>query len=109
GEAGGDDLIFADLTAAPQPSPPALVGCPGCTVIPAAEKTGVVADSGTGKTHLLVPLALGVASGRDVLGFACAQGPVLYITSDDDPDMVRKCQRHAAGLGLDLGALALRV
>jgi len=109
GETGNDGLVFADLTAPPLPTPPALVGRPGCTLIPVRQKTGVVGDSGAGKTHLFVSLALGIASGCDVLDMACAQQPVLYCTSDDDPDMERKFQRHAAGLGLDLGSLPLRL
>jgi KaiC/GvpD/RAD55 family RecA-like ATPase len=110
--ADADDLQFADL-AAPLPAAPlALVGKDGSVFIPTGQKVAIVADSGVGKTHLLVALAVGLVSESETLGFSCRGCPVLYVSSDDDPDLIRKFQRHAAGRGMsteELAALPLRV
>lgn len=97
--------------AAPEPEPIApLVGAGDQTFIPAGEKILVAADSGAGKTHTLAALAVGIAAGVPVLGFACSRRPVLLVSSDDDPDLPSKFRRHGAGLGVaDLSALPLRV
>jgi hypothetical protein len=108
-ESSGDELTFADLTGPVRPAPPALVGGVGKTLIVSGDKVGIVGSSGDGKTQLLSAIAVAIAAGRDVLDMQVQQQPVLYVSSDDDPDLLRKIQRHAAGLGVDLAGLPLRV
>jgi DnaB-like helicase N terminal domain/AAA domain len=68
-------------------------------------KAGVVASAGgTGKTQMLLQLALAVALGKTWLGcFAVAKpGPVLIALAEEDlPEIVRRLYSAAAGLDLD--------
>lgn len=69
-------------------------------------------DGGTGKSLLALQLAIGAATGTGWLGRAVAQGPVIFISAeDDDEELHRRTDDilRACGLSYDnLPALTLR-
>jgi hypothetical protein len=99
-------LEFIDFTAPAPVPPPVLVGDDSAQLVTRGELTGVVADSGAGKTKLLVGLGIGIAHGGEVLGFPCQQQPVLFVSSDIDPDIHRTVCRSWAGRGGTADGLA---
>jgi len=108
---GAEPLPFFDFSKEPPPVPEPLVGDERQQLIMPGEKTAVASDSGVGKTQLLIAFALGIASGKEVLGFRCRPRPVVYISSDGDPSIEMKIRRQWAGMGgqpEELVALALR-
>jgi len=95
---GAKPLPRLDLSADLPPPPDPLVGSETAQILMPGELLGLTSDSGIGKTILLCTVAQGIASGRDVMGFRCQQRPVLYVTSDGEPDLTRRLRRLWEGL-----------
>jgi len=63
-------------------------------------------DGGIGKSNASVGMAVAVAAGKPIFGRATIQGPVLFVTHEDDkPDLQAMAQGYADYIGEDLAAL----
>lgn len=93
-----DPLPCFDFSKEPPQVPEPLVGDEKQQVVIPGEKTAIASDSGVGKTQFLIALALGIASGREAMGYPCRPRPVLYISSDGDPSIEMKIRRQWAGM-----------
>ncbi|MBB1161478.1 AAA family ATPase [Aquariibacter albus] len=78
-------------------------------VLPLAEVGAVFGESGSGKSFLVLDLALAIATGREWRGHRVRQGRVLYIAAEGSGGMVRRLQALAEHHGLDLAELAIDV
>jgi len=94
-------LPALDLSADPGPAPEPLVGDETAQLIMPGEITLEASDSGVGKTKLATEIGLSVASDQDCLGWPVLSGPVVYVTSDGDPDLARNIRRQWVGRGGD--------
>jgi len=66
------------------------------------KKLLLVAPPKAGKTNLAVNLALGIASGTDILDFTCKQGTVLYVDCETGlRDVVERLYHIAEQRGID--------
>ncbi len=107
-----EPLPTADLGGAEPVPPEPLVGNAGAQLILPGELCLVASDPGVGKTKLLSEIALAVSSGGECLGFQTNPGPVVYVSSDGDPDLPGNLRRQWLGRGGDpaqLGALPLHL
>ncbi|MBX6723378.1 MAG: AAA family ATPase, partial [Dactylosporangium sp.] len=70
--------------------------------IPEGAITSLFGDGGTGKSYFTVYVGSCVATGRDVLGRAVTQGPVLFVDAElDEDEFVRRAYAVARGMGLE--------
>ncbi len=99
-------LPAVDLAAEPGPVPEPLVGDDKQQLVMPGEIILAASDPGVGKTKTLSDIALAVASGGPCLGFPTRQRPVVYVTSDGDPDLVRNVRRQWVGRGREVADLA---
>lgn len=99
-------LPALDFTTEPAPVPEPLVGDDEAQILMPDEITVIASDPGVGKTKTLTGIALAVASGKLFLGLPTIQGPVLYVTSDGDPEMHRNVVRQWEALGESRESLA---
>ncbi len=92
--AGGfPEIVRAgEFTAAPLPPPPEIIG----GVLHKGAKAVYGGPSKACKTWVLLDLALAVSSGRDWLGFPCAEAPVLYLNFELQPFALHKRLRAIA-------------
>lgn len=104
--AGVEPLETFDLSAEPPPTPGPLVGNDTAQIIMPREATALASDPGIGKTKTVTEIALGVSSGTTALGFPCQQQPVVYVSSDGDPELFRNINRQWAARGPGAGRLA---
>ena len=65
----------------PPPLPEELI----CGVLRRGHKMLISGDSKSGKSFLLMELAICIAEGREWLGFKCRKGRVLYVNFEIDP------------------------
>jgi hypothetical protein len=107
GSAAAEPLVAIDFSVDWPATPGPLVGDGKQQLIMPAEKTGIASDSGVGKTQLCSALALGIVSGRPVLGFPSQQQPVVLVSSDGDPALNLKICRQWEGMGGARSDLAL--
>jgi len=105
-EAAVEVLPALDLASEPGPAPEPLVGDETAQLIMPGESNVIASESGVGKTKLLSEIGLSVASGQDCMGWPVVQGPVVYVTSDGDPDMQRNLRRQWFGRGGDPARLS---
>ncbi len=90
----------ADLAGRPVPERQWLVP----DMIPAGKVATLSGDGGTGKSLIALQLAVAVATGGHWLGRETADGPVLFITAEDDRDELHhRLARIAGAEHLDLG------
>jgi RecA-family ATPase len=67
-------------------------------------------DGGIGKSVTAEGLSVGIASGKHIFGKATIQGPVLFVThEDDDEDVTAGLQAYADYLGVEFAELPLQV
>jgi RecA-family ATPase len=75
-------------------------------MIPDRTVTLVSGDGGVGKTLLLAQLAVAVVTGGEWIGTCPVQGPVVFVSAEDDLDELhRRLAVIAHAKGLDLAAL----
>jgi RecA-family ATPase len=75
-------------------------------LIPAREITLLSGDGGTGKSLLALQLAVGSAAGTDWVGTFPSQGPVLFVSAEDDLDELhRRLANVVRAQGLELATL----
>ena len=61
-------------------------------------------DGGTGKSLLAMQLGLACTTGSTWLGIGVSQGPVMFMSAEDDIDeMTRRLHEICEGEGIDLG------
>lgn len=76
-----DIISLADVFDSPPPLPEELI----CGILRRGHKLLISGDSKSGKSFLLMELAIALAEGREWLGFECRKGRVLYVNFEIDP------------------------